>query len=93
MQIASLYVLCAFLIKSWEKRKVETVITSFKKCEISIAKNVTEDDLLLNTDNEMEIDSLGTEWHSYDEHLNNESETVLEEIFVLDDEFEDFAGF
>jgi hypothetical protein len=31
----SLDVLCDFVIKSWEKVKVETVIKSFKKCDIS----------------------------------------------------------
>ena len=29
----------------------------------------------------------------YDELLNDESEDVLEELFSLDDECEDFAGF
>lgn len=52
----------------------------------------TEDDLW-DADDEVEIDSLGTEWDPYDMLLNNESEDVLEELFALDDECEDFARF
>lgn len=93
MGAASLDVLCDFVIKSWEKVKVETVIKSFKKCGISNAMDGTEDDLLWDTDDEGETDSLDTEWDPYDELLNNEGEDVLKELFADDDECEDFAGF
>ena len=52
----------------------------------------TEDDLLWDTDDEAEIDP-STECDPYDELLNSESEDVLEELFALDDECEDFEGF
>ena len=50
MRVASLDALCDFVIKSWEKVKMETVIKSFKKCGISNAMDGTEDDLLWDTD-------------------------------------------
>ena len=53
----------------------------------------TEDDLLWDTDDDEEIEAPGKEWDPYDELLDDESEDVLEELFALDDECEDFAGF
>jgi hypothetical protein len=91
MCAASLDVLCDFMIKSWEKIKVETVIKSFKKCCISNAMDGKEDDLLCDTD-EAETDSPDAEWDPYDA-VNSESQDVLVKIFASDDECEDFAGF
>ena len=51
----------------------------------------TEDDLLWDTDDDEEIEEPGKECDPYDELLNDESEDVLEELFVLDDECEDFC--
>ena len=63
-------------------------------CGISNAMDGTEDDLLWDTDDvDEEIEAPSKEWDSYDELLNDESEDVLEELFALDDECEDFAGF
>ncbi|XP_069701651.1 uncharacterized protein [Periplaneta americana] len=51
MCAASLDVLNDFALKSWKKVKVETVINPLKnKCGISNAMDVTESDLLWNTD-------------------------------------------
>jgi hypothetical protein len=50
MHAASLDVLCDFVIKSWEKVKVETMIISFKKCGIFNALDGTKDDFLWDTD-------------------------------------------
>lgn len=69
------------------------MIKSFKKCEISIAVDSTENNLLWIIDDEVEIDSLGTKWNPYDEFLNNKREDVFKKLFVLDDECEDFAQF
>ena len=93
MQAVSLDVRYDFVIKSWEKVKVEIVIKSFKKCGISNAMDGTEDDLLWDTDDDEEIKAPGKEWDPYDELLNDKSEDVLEELFTLDDKCEDFAGF
>ena len=62
-----------------------------QKCGISNAMDGTEDDLLWDDDEEIEVP--GKEWDPYDELLNDESEDVLEELFALDNECEDFAGF
>ena len=40
-----------------------------------------------------EIEAPGKEWDPYDELFNDKSEDVLEELFALDDDCEDFAGF
>jgi hypothetical protein len=54
MLAASLDVLCDFVIKSWEKVILETVIKSFKKCGVSKAMDGTKQDLLWDADDEVE---------------------------------------
>jgi hypothetical protein len=68
-----------FVIKSWEKVKVEMVIKSVKKCGISNAMHGTSDDLLWDTDVEAETDSPDTESDPHDHAVNSESEDVLED--------------
>jgi len=46
MRAPPLDILCNFVIKAWDKIKVETVVKSFKKCGISNSMDGTEDDLL-----------------------------------------------
>lgn len=42
----------------------------------------TNDNLLWNINDKVEIDSPGTEWHSYDKFLNSENENELGAICI-----------
>lgn len=68
------------------------MIKSLKICAISNDIHGTVNDFLWDTNDKAEFISL-TECDPYDQLINNESEDILEEVFALNDEYEDFAAF
>ena len=61
------------------RRKKERAVKSFKKCGISNATDCTEDELLLESEdeNEVVVDSPDSDWDPYyNETVNDDNETV-----------------
>ncbi|CAI9729314.1 Hypothetical predicted protein [Octopus vulgaris] len=81
-------------MEACDKVKVENVMILFLKCDISNAMDGTKDDILYNTDDEVEVKSPEPDWILYDDGVCDKSCDMYEKLLEThSDANEEFDGF